>query len=133
MAWKTGIFNNQSFLKHSSVCLCSWSASIHLTKIRSRSIYYGGNTVFPFWQKISLPSWKDAFLGYVYLGVPATTLTVFYFLVFKKIRKHQQNVRRNLQSCSTNENITSRDQLRSQRSSSSPSLAFWHVGLLLSS
>jgi len=72
-------------------------------------------------------------LSYVYLGVPVTTLTVFYFLVFKKIRKHQQNVRGTLQCSSTNENITSRDPLRSQRFSSSPSLAFWLVGLLLSS
>ena len=55
--------------------------------------------------EISIPN----FLGYVYLGVPATTLAVCYFLVFKEIRKHQHNVRRNLQSSSTNENITSRD------------------------
>ena len=55
--------------------------------------------------EISFPN----FLGYVYLGVPATTLQVSYFLVFKKIRKHQQNVRRNLQPSFTNENITSKD------------------------
>ena len=54
-------------------------------------------------QEISIPN----FLGYVYLVVPAITMAVCYFLVFKKIRSHQRNVQSNLQS--TNDSITARD------------------------
>ena len=131
MAWKTGIFNNQSFLKHSSVCLCSGSASIHLTKIRSRSIYYGGNTIFPFWQKISIPSWKDVFFGLRISCSSSDNLDSFLFSRFQENTKTPTKCPKKFTVLFHQKNITSRDQLRSQRCSSSPSFAFWHVGLLL--
>ena len=56
--------------------------------------------------EISFPN----FLVYVYVGVPTFTLCVCYFLVFKKIRIHQQNVHSNLQSSSSNDaGISHRD------------------------
>ena len=54
--------------------------------------------------EISVPN----LLVYVYVGVPTFTLSICYFLVFRKMRSHQQTVQSNLQSSSTDE-ITHRD------------------------
>lgn len=51
----------------------------------------------------------QSFLVYVYVGTPTLTLTVCYFLVFKKMRVHQENVQRNLQSSSSNDGMSHRD------------------------
>lgn len=48
-------------------------------------------------------------LVYVYVGVPTFTLSICYILVFKRLRVHQQNVQRNLQSSSYKDGISLRD------------------------
>ena len=56
--------------------------------------------------EISFPN----FIVYAYVGVPTFALCICYFLVYKKIRIHQQNVHSNLQSSlSNNAGITHRD------------------------
>lgn len=55
--------------------------------------------------EISIPS----FLVYAYIGPPSFTLAVCYFLVFRKIRAHRQNVQSNLTSSSANNSPTSWD------------------------
>ena len=55
--------------------------------------------------EISIPS----FLVYAYIGPPSFTLAVCYFLVFRKIRAHRQNVQSNLTSSSANNSPSSWD------------------------
>lgn len=55
--------------------------------------------------EISFPN----LLVYVYVGAPTFTLTICYFLVFKKMRSHRQNLQSNLQSSSSDERISPRD------------------------
>ena len=53
--------------------------------------------------EISLPH----FIVYLYVGVPTVTLSIFYFLVFKKLRGHHRTVQNNLQLKS--EEVSQRD------------------------
>ncbi|XP_068683145.1 melatonin receptor type 1B-B-like isoform X1 [Montipora foliosa] len=49
------------------------------------------------------------FLVYGYVGAPTLPLVVCYFLVFKKIRSHKQNVQNHLKSSKSHNSITTRD------------------------
>ena len=53
--------------------------------------------------EISLPH----FIVYLYVGVPTVTLSICYFLVFKKLRGHHRTVQNNLQLKS--EEVSQRD------------------------
>ncbi|XP_068682526.1 melatonin receptor type 1B-B-like [Montipora foliosa] len=55
--------------------------------------------------EISVPN----FLVYGYVGAPTLPLVVCYFLVFKKIRSHKQNVQSHLKSSNRDNSITTRD------------------------
>ena len=70
-----------------------------------RYIFHPGKMICIQTVGISIPH----LLVYAYIGPPAFTLAVCYFLVFRKIRAHRQNVQRNLRSSSANNSLTSRD------------------------
>ena len=55
--------------------------------------------------QISVPN----FLVYGYVGAPTLPLVVCYFLVFKKIRSHKQNVQNHLKYLNSHNSITTRD------------------------
>lgn len=55
--------------------------------------------------EISIPN----LLVYVYVGAPVVTLSICYFLVFKKIRIHQQDFQSNLELSSSIDGVTQRD------------------------
>ena len=55
--------------------------------------------------EISFPN----FIVYLYVGVPTVTLSICYFLVFKKLRGHQRTVQNNLQLASKSEEVSQRD------------------------
>ena len=70
-----------------------------------RYIFHPGKMICFQTAEISVPN----FLVFMYIGPPAFTLAVCYFLVFRKISVHRQNVQSNLNSSSANNSLTSRD------------------------
>ncbi|XP_074629902.1 melatonin receptor type 1A-like [Acropora palmata] len=70
-----------------------------------RYIFHPGKMICIQTVEISIPH----LLVYAYIGPPAFTLAVCYFLVFRKIRAHRQNVQSNLSSSSANNSLTFRD------------------------
>ena len=69
-----------------------------------RYVFHPGKMFCSQTTEISVPN----LLVSVFVGVPTFTLSICYFLVFRKIQIHQRSVQSNLQSSSTDE-ITHRD------------------------